>query len=57
MLAMLPVDLLKAAARNKNLLKRYDDVMERFRSAVKAEDGWLSDRYRQGESPLVRFSA
>ena len=57
MLAMLPVDMLKAVARNKNLLKRYDDVTERFRSAVKAEDGWLSDRYGQVESPLVRFSA
>ena len=31
---MLPVDMLKAAARNKNLLKPYDDMMERFRGLV-----------------------
>ena len=57
MLAMLPVDMLNAATRNEDFLTRYDNVMERFRSAVKAEDGWFPDRYGQVESPLAYFSA
>lgn len=56
-LAMLPEGTLDEAALNEEYLEQYDAVMEQFRRAEEAEDGWFRSEFGAVERPLAYFSA